>query len=222
MTPPHVDWDSLYQEEPRPAYSIGEPQPELGALIEQGKVRSEVLDAGCGHAALALELAARGYSVVGLDLSPAAVAEPAATAQERGLTTASFAAVDLTDFTGYDGRFNTVMDSGCLHSLPVERRRSYLESLHRAAAPGASLFILAFSKGVFGDNVGDEVPGPIGFTEDELRDTVAAVWHVDEVRPAKLHAIDTQMEQAPASIVQFERDENDRIKMPGFLVLAHK
>lgn len=218
MTPPHVDWDGLYQEDPRPAYSIGEPQPELGALIEQGKVRSEVLDAGCGHAALSLELAARGYGVVGLDVSPTAVAAASEMAAERNLRTVSFAADDLTDFGGYDGRFHTVMDSGCLHSLPVDRRQSYLESLHRAAAPGAGLFILAFSQHVFGE----DVPGPNGFAEDELRDTVAAVWNVDEVRPAELYAVDTQMDQAPAAIVRFERADNDRIKMPGFLVSAHK
>lgn len=86
----------------------GEPQLEHAALIEQGKIRSEVLDAGCGHAALALDLAARGYSVVGLDLSPTTVDAAAATAAERGLTTVGLAAADLTDFTGYDRRFNTV------------------------------------------------------------------------------------------------------------------
>lgn len=65
------------------------------------------------------------------------------------------------------------------------------------------MFILALSMGVFGD----EVPGPNGFTKDELHDTVAAVWTVDEVRPAKLYAVDTQTEQTPAAIVDFERDE---------------
>ncbi|RDI65132.1 hypothetical protein DFR76_107510, partial [Nocardia pseudobrasiliensis] len=32
----------------RPPWSIGEPQPEITALIEAGKFRGEVLDAGCG------------------------------------------------------------------------------------------------------------------------------------------------------------------------------
>ena len=220
MTPPHVDWDGLYRETTRPAYSIGEPQPELAAVIEQGKVRSEVLDAGCGHAALSMDLATRGYSVVGLDLSPTAVAAATATATNRGLTTVSFAATDLTEFTGYDGRFHTIMDSGCLHSLPVDRRQSYLESLHRAAAPGARLFILAFSQRAFGGDA--EAPGPNGFTDDEIRATAAAVWTVDEVRPATLYALDTHMDRAPASIVDAERDDNGRVMMPGFFLGAHK
>ena len=56
---------------------LGEPQPELAALIAAGEVRSEVLDAGCGDAELSLSLAADGYHVVGLDISPTAIASPA-------------------------------------------------------------------------------------------------------------------------------------------------
>ena len=37
----------------RPPWSIGEPQPEIRALIEAGKVHGDVLDAGCGEAATA-------------------------------------------------------------------------------------------------------------------------------------------------------------------------
>lgn len=32
----------------RPPWSIGQPQPEILKLIEQGKVHGDVLDAGCG------------------------------------------------------------------------------------------------------------------------------------------------------------------------------
>ncbi len=69
-----MDWDSAYREQAHfagpPPWNIGEPQPELAALIEQGKFRSDVLDAGCGFAELSLALAARGYTVVGIDLTP--------------------------------------------------------------------------------------------------------------------------------------------------------
>jgi 2-polyprenyl-3-methyl-5-hydroxy-6-metoxy-1,4-benzoquinol methylase len=67
MTQPHMDWDAAYRQEAPPPWSIGRPQPELAVLIDADKVRSEVLDSGCGHAALSLALAARGYTVVGLD-----------------------------------------------------------------------------------------------------------------------------------------------------------
>ncbi len=78
MTDEVMDWDSVYREqgvfEGPPPWNIGEPQPELAALIAAGKVRSDVLDAGCGYAELSLALAADGYTVVGIDITPTAVA----------------------------------------------------------------------------------------------------------------------------------------------------
>src|SRR6201999_1526289 len=126
MGGPHIDGDAAYRQESPPPWSIGRPQPELAALIDQGKIRSEVLDSGCGHAALSLALAARGYTVVGLDASPTAIDAAAAAAAEQGLTTATFARTDVTTFGGYDGRFSTILDSGLFHALPPEGRQGYL------------------------------------------------------------------------------------------------
>ena len=47
----------------------GTPQPEIVALIDAGKFTSPVLDAGCGVGDESLELASRGYDVVGIDIS---------------------------------------------------------------------------------------------------------------------------------------------------------
>src|SRR5882757_7202444 len=89
-----LDWDEVYRGEGNfngpPPWNIGEPQPELAALIRDGKVRSEVLDAGCGHAELSLALAADGYTVVGIELTPTAVAAATKAAQERNLPNATF------------------------------------------------------------------------------------------------------------------------------------
>jgi 2-polyprenyl-3-methyl-5-hydroxy-6-metoxy-1,4-benzoquinol methylase len=41
----------------------------LAALIEVGEFHGEVLDVGCGEAAVSLHLAERGYIAVGLDIS---------------------------------------------------------------------------------------------------------------------------------------------------------
>ena len=67
---PSRDWDAAYRQETPPPWSIGRPQPELAVLIDQGKIRSDVLDAGCGYAELSLALAADGYTVHGVDLTP--------------------------------------------------------------------------------------------------------------------------------------------------------
>ncbi|ETB26392.1 SAM-dependent methlyltransferase [Mycobacterium avium subsp. hominissuis 10-4249] len=218
-----MDWDSAYREQAHfdgpPPWNIGEPQPELAALIEQGKFRSDVLDAGCGFAELSLALAARGYTVVGIDLTPTAVAAATRAAAERGLTTASFVQADITSFTGYDGRFATVVDSTLFHSLPVEGRDGYLRSIHRAAAPGASLFILVFAKGAF---PAEMQPKPNEVDEDELRAAVSKYWAIDEIRPSFIVSNVPQIADAPFEFPAHERDERGRMKMPSYLLTAHK
>ncbi|OBG36798.1 SAM-dependent methyltransferase [Mycobacterium alsense] len=213
MTQPNRDWDAVYREAAPPPWSIGRPQPELAALIEQGKIRGDVLDAGCGHAALSLALAARGHTVVGLDASATAVKAAAAAAAEQGLTTATFAQADVTTLRGYDGRFATILDSGLFHALPPDRRSDYLRSILRAAAPGAALYILAFAAGALGHREG----GPHGFTETELRDAVAELWHVDDVRPAKVYG--NALAGAPPNV---EFDDEGHFMAPGFLLSARK
>src|ERR1700752_2689400 len=63
----------LFEVGTTPPWSIGEPQPELATLIRAGKFHGDVLDVGCGEAAISLYLAERGYTTVGLDLSPTAI-----------------------------------------------------------------------------------------------------------------------------------------------------
>jgi SAM-dependent methyltransferase len=223
MTSDVMDWDGAYRQEGffggPPPWNIGEPQPELAALHRAGRFRSDVLDAGCGHAELSLSLAADGYTVVGIDLSPTAIAAATNAAQERGLTNASFVRADITKFTGYDGRFNTVLDSTLFHSLPVEGRDGYLRSIHRAAAPGASYFILVFAKGAF---PAEMEPKPNEVDEDELRDAVSKYWEIDEIRPAAIHANAIEIPDAPFEMPAHPADEKGRVKFPAFLVTAHK
>jgi SAM-dependent methyltransferase len=220
-----IDWDDAYQEhgpfEGPPPWNIGEPQPELAELVRAGKIRSDVLDAGCGYAELSLALAADGYTVVGIDLTPTAVAAANRAAQERNLSSASFVQADITTFSGYDGRFNTIIDSTLFHSLPVEGRDAYLQSVHRAAAPGANFYILVFAKEAFPAEV---VFGPNTVTEGELRSAVSKHWEIDEIRPAFIHAgmAAAIPSDAPFEMPRFENDEKGRQKMPAFLLTAHK
>jgi SAM-dependent methyltransferase len=218
-----MNWDDTYREqgpfEGPPPWNIGEPQPELAALHRDGKFRSDVLDAGCGHAELSLALAADGLTVVGIDLSPTAIAAATSAAQERGLTNASFVQADITNFTGYDDRFNTVIDSTLFHSLPVEGRDGYLRSVHQAAAPGARYYILVFAKGAFPAELETK---PNEVDEDELRDAVSKHWEIDEIRPAAIHANPLVIPDAPFEMPAHESDEKGRIKFPAFLLTAHK
>jgi len=222
-----MDWDSAYREqgefEGPPPWNIGEPQPELAALIAAGKFRSDVLDAGCGFAELSLALAAQGYTVVGIDLTPTAVAAATKAAAERGLTTATFAQADITDFSGYppgsEEHFATVVDSALFHSLPVEGRDGYLSSIHRAAASRAGYFVLVFAKGAF---PAEWETKPNEVDEDELRAAVSKYWEIDEIRPAYIHANISPAADGPSEFPPHDRDEKGRMKLPAYLLTAHK
>jgi SAM-dependent methyltransferase len=217
-----MDWDDAYRGEGGfdgpPPWNIGEPQPELAALIRDGKVRGEVLDAGCGHAELALALAAQGYTVVGIELTPTAVAAATRAAAERNLPNATFVQDDITTFTGFDGRFDTILDSTLFHSLPIEGRDGYQQAVFRAAAPGAHYYILVFAKGAFPAEL-EQKPNEVD--EAELREAVGKYWVVDDVRPAFIHTNRISIPDAPVE-VSHDRDEKGRMKMPAFLLSAHK
>jgi SAM-dependent methyltransferase len=202
----------------RPPWSLGEPQPEIAALIDEGKITGAVLDAGCGEAALSMHLAALGHTTVGLDASPTAIELAKANANEGGLDNASFAVADITDFNGYptgsEGRFDTIVDSTLFHSMPVELRDGYQQSIVRAAAPGARYFVLVFDRAGMPQGPANAV------TEDELRQAVSKYWVVDEIRPARIHA-NIPDSGFPDFEVQLRDEGNGRKSMPAWLLSAH-
>jgi SAM-dependent methyltransferase len=220
MTGEPIDWDGVYRQEGPfagpPPWNIGEPQPELAALIDAGEIRGDVLDAGCGHAALALTLAAKGHTVVGVDMSATAIAAAAAAAKERGLANATFVCADITTLSGFDGRFSTVMDSTLFHSLPLEYRDGYVRAMLRAAAPGGRYFVLVFAREAFD---GDTRLPIQTVDEDELRAAVAKHWTVDEIRRAWIHVLPPRVDDGD---MELSTDENGRIMYPAYFLSAHK
>src|ERR1700745_1853853 len=205
---------TLFGERARPPWSNGGPQPELAALIEQGKFHGDVLDVGCGEAAISLALAERGYTTVGLGWSPTAIALARREAGRRGLTNVTFEVADISSFSGYDGRFGTIVDSTLFHSIPVEAREGYQQSISRAAAPGASYFALVFENAAVPE-------GPINaVTADELREAVSKYWAVDEIRPARPYAKVNLPEGIELPLFVDVRDEPNGLKSVGGWLLS--
>jgi cyclopropane fatty-acyl-phospholipid synthase-like methyltransferase len=172
---PIRNWfDAMY--EGTPPWDLGRPQPALMRLVEAGLVHGRVLDAGCGTGDLALELAARGHEVVGVDASRVALRKAAGKASERGLHVA-FEHRDALDLKGI-GTFDTVVDCGLFHVFSDDDRERYAASLARVLEPGGLVHLLCFS---------DRQPGRVGprrVSEAELRRTFRKGWFVSEVREA--------------------------------------
>jgi SAM-dependent methyltransferase len=148
---------------------------ELEAL---GGISGEVLDVGCGLGDNSIYFASRGHSVTGLDGSPAAIEKPVVE-RRRGVSV-TFAVADATKLTGYNGRFDTVIDSALYHCLDEEDQQAYIAALYRATRPGARLHLSCFSDG----NV-NGVIAPMGHVpESNLRDTLTANgWRIDFLGP---------------------------------------
>jgi SAM-dependent methyltransferase len=189
-------FDKLYRGEPTfdgappPTgipWDVGQAQPRLMELEALGGISGEVLDIGCGLGDNAIFLASRGYSVTALDGSAAAIERARRRAAEAGVVGApparggvTFDVADATNLTGYDGRFDTVVDSALYHCLDDEGRLSYAAGLHRATRPGARLHLFCFSDG----NV-NGVIAPIGSVpEDNIRETLTANgWRIEFLGP---------------------------------------
>ncbi len=181
-------YESLYRGEPAfpgaPApdgipWDIRQAQPRLMELEALGVIRGEVLDAGCGLGDNAIYLAGRGYSVTGVDSSPTGIAAARTRAAEAGAQV-RFEVADATELTGYDGRFDTVVDSALYHCLDHDGRQAYAAALRRATTPGARWFLYCFS----GDNVNGVIAPMEAVPETDIRATLGnAGWHIDFLGP---------------------------------------
>jgi SAM-dependent methyltransferase len=218
-----VDWDELYNGDAsyapgNPGWNIGELQPELAALERQGRFRSPVLDSGCGVGITTLALAGKGYDAVGLDLSAAAIARARCAADSSGQDV-EFGVADLSNSTGYENYFYTVVDGLVFHCLPEQLRDGYIESSARALRPGGKFFALVFSADAFPPNADF---GPRPFTEPELREIVGRQLIVDEVRPARAwvnvpRTLPDGFEYRNVTI-----GSDGRAQLPSLLVSAHR
>src|SRR5262245_12906714 len=90
---------------------------DLAAMLAVADLRGDerVLDVGCGAGHTALAFAPRVREVVGLDLTPAMLAEAAALAEARGLGNLRFERGDAMALPYPDAGFDLVTCRQCAH-----------------------------------------------------------------------------------------------------------
>ncbi len=161
-------------------WDIGGPQPAVQQLVAYGAIRGDVLDPGTGPGYHAIHFASQGFSATGVDGSPTAIARAKRNAERAGVQV-DFQVADATKLDGFEGRFDTVVDSAFYHVLMGDEavQTRYAQALHRATKPGARLFMFEFSphnvnglqwEGIPADNF-ERVLGASGWRLDYLGGT---------------------------------------------------
>lgn len=171
-------FDSAYAGQSAP-WIIGEPQPAVVALEQDGWIRSTVLDPGCGTGEHTIHLTRLGYDVHGIDFSPKAI-EYARKNSVRHQVTARFEVADALRLGG-EPRYATVVDSALFHVFGPEDRLAYTSSLHAVCLPGAWVHVLALS---------DAEPG-LGpqISDSAIIEAFGDGWVLEDLRPSRYRVI---------------------------------
>ncbi len=99
-----------------------------------------------------MNLARRGFDVVGTDISPSAIKKARAAAKTAGLSI-EFRVDDILASKLPAGFVDVIMDRGVFHVLPPEKRSAYANTVHRILRPRGWLLLKCFS---------DKQPGTFG------------------------------------------------------------
>jgi SAM-dependent methyltransferase len=105
------------------------------------------LDLGCGTGTDTVYLAAHGWDVTAVDMVPRALAAARANATAAGVAP-RFVHGDVTRLhdLGVGDGYTLLVDFGCFHTLPEDRRPAYVTGVSQAAAPGARLLLYGFTR----------------------------------------------------------------------------
>lgn len=170
-------WDDFYADRSRPVpFFADKPDEHLAAWLDAGRATGRrALDLGCGRGRNARHLAAHGFQVDAVDLSPRALAWARET---TGAAPVRYLCGNAFDLIGTElaGPYDLIHDSGCFHHLPPHRRISYLALLDRLLAPGGHFTLTCFAAGGMGSELSDAelyrtgaLHGGLAYTAESLR-----------------------------------------------------
>jgi SAM-dependent methyltransferase len=180
-------WDGFYADRDRPVpFFADKPDENLVSYLDRGLITpGRALDLGCGPGRNALHLAAAGFQVDAVDLSPAAISWARDRATAAGLDIA-FHCGDAFAADALSGPYDLIYDSGCFHHLPPHRRVSYRALLTRALAPGGHFGLSCFAEGAMGSELPDAefyrhggLQGGVAYTPEALRWIFADLTEVE-------------------------------------------
>lgn len=125
----------------RPPWDTGLTPPELEEFVRQNRP-GRALDLGCGSGTNMIHLVKAGWQVTGVDFAWRAVRLARRRLEQAGIQ-AEVLLGDVTDLGDVRGLFDLILDIGCYHSLPPERRSLYQRNVERLLADGGTFLLYA-------------------------------------------------------------------------------
>lgn len=132
---------------PKPPWDYGDPRPQLVEwadaqnLVGGGR---EALVVGCGYGADAEFLALLGFRTIGFDFAPSAIA---AARRSNPTSEVDYLVADVLDLPReWHGRFDLVVESLTVQSMPPEQHTVAAQSVAALVAPGGTLLVLASTR----------------------------------------------------------------------------
>ncbi len=163
----------------RTPWDTGISPPELVERVEGTAALppGRALDIGCGTGTNAIYLARHGWEVVGVDFTGRALAIARRKATAAGVPV-RFVQGDATRLgtLGLGGGFDLLLDIGCFHGVPAERRAAYAAGVAALARPGATLLLFCF-------RAADG--GPPGVPDHEVQRVLAGDFDLVQVLPGE-------------------------------------
>lgn len=171
------DWDERYATDDLP-WDTGQPAPHLVEFVERGTIApGRALEVGCGTGTNALWLAARGFDVLGVDISARAIARAQAKPVGSGAKV-QFMVLDFLAAAIEQAPFDFVFDRGVLHVFDdAATRARFAQQVKRVLATGGHWLSLA------GSTEGPERDhGPPRRSASDLVEAVEPVLEIVELR----------------------------------------
>ena len=140
----------------KPPWDYGAPRPQLVEWAEARDLAGggrEALVVGCGYGADAEFLALKGFRTTGFDFSPTAIT---AARQKYPTSDVAYSVADVLDLPReWQGRFNLVVESLTVQSMPPEQHTVAAQNIAAMVAPSGTLLVLATTR-----DDGSELSGP--------------------------------------------------------------
>ena len=133
-------WQKRFEKK-ETGWDRGSPSPQLLAWLDSGELQPcRIAVPGCGTGWEVVELAKRGFDVIGIDYTAAAVQKTRALVDAQGLK----AEVIQADVLNYQplNKFDAVYEQTCLCAIHPEHWLTYSQQLVKWLKPEGSLWVM--------------------------------------------------------------------------------